>query len=562
MIQDELERWVEERTVELTKANKKLLNEIKEHKQAGAKLRKEFNHLEKLVQEQSVELNKIKENLKKEIIKNNRKIQALIESEQRLKAIISSIDDLVFVLDKNGIFLDYHPRQSLDKLYIPPEKFLGKHFKDVLPTHAAKLLGDAIDPILITKEIQQFDYPLTIEGEELWFNAKVTMLKNSSGEFDGITILTRNITERKRMEESLKKTREQYRILYEENPSMYFTVNKEGTVISVNNFGATQLGYSVDELIGKSVLKVVYDDDKETVLQQLRNILQNPNQITHLIFRKVHKNGTTIWVKETTRVIESVEGETLVLIVCEDISEHLKSQIEKDKLLKQMVEREKLATLGQLTTAITHEINNPLDIIITEIETLQEDYHHLSELLTHTEKIKEQVFRINHLAGDILSYAKPQPSELHPIDVNKILTHTLELLRLHYRDGLKIETKLKPNLPLITADATGLEIVFKNIILNAMQSFKQEGTINISTQLIKDDQLRITIKDNGSGIEKSRLKKIFEQFHTSKQDSGGTGLGLAISLEIVKKHNGSINIRSQLGSGTTFHVYLPVHRTA
>jgi len=218
--------------------------------------------------------------------------------------------------------------------------------------------------------------------------------------------------------------------------------------------------------------------------------------------------------------------------------------------------------LGQFTAAITHEINNPLDIIMTDIDALRDDHYHLPELLIYTEKIKEQVFKINRLVRDILSYMKPHPPELHPVDVNKVLVQTIELLQGYHRDGIKIETKLKPNLPLITADAIGLEIVFKNIILNAIQSFKQEGKIKIVTQLIKDDQLRVSIKDNGPGIEKSRLSKVFEQFHSGKKDTGGTGLGLAISLEIVKKHHGTINVKSRLGEGTTFNVNLPVHSTA
>lgn len=370
--------------------------------------------------------------------------------------------------------------------------------------------------------------------------------------------LHKELIERKRAEHDLLLSKQRYELLYEENPSMYFTIDLKGKVLSVNKFGAEQLGYSVEELIGKSVYAVIHKQDKKIVQQQLKGMNSSIKKIDSWEFRKVRKDGKIIWVKESVRRISDYDGKSFILIVCEDTTDRIQTQLEKEKLLKELAEREKLATLGQFTSAITHEINNPLDIIMTEVDTFVDDYYDLPELLISTEKIKEQVLKINRLAGDILSYAKPQHPEFRLVDVNKILVQTIDLLRVYHQNGIKIETKLSLEIPLITADNIGLEIVFKNIILNAIQSIQKEGKILISTQLIKNDQLRITIKDNGIGIEKSRLKEIFEHFRTSKQDTGGIGLGLAISLEIVKKHHGTIKVKSQLGFGTAFHVYLPV----
>ncbi len=374
--------------------------------------------------------------------------------------------------------------------------------------------------------------------------------------------LLKELAERQRAESALQLSKQRFELLYEENPSMYFTINLRGKILSVNKFGAEQLGYSVEELLGKSVFTVIYKDDKKIVRQQLQNMSKDTKQIDRWEFRKICKDGRIMWVKESARLIRDDDGKSLILIVCEDITERIKAQRAQEKLTKELTEREHFATLGQFVASLTHEISNPLDIILTDLDALKDDYHHLPELVTYTEKIKEQVFRINRLARDILSYAKPQFLMLLPVDVNKIVMQTIELLRGYQGEGVTIATRLGPNLPLIPADAIGLEIVFKNIILNAIQSFQQKGTIIIITKLIKDDHLRITIKDNGAGIEKSRVKNIFNQFHTSKQDSGGTGLGLAISLEIVKKHHGTINVKSQLGSGTTFNIYFPVHSQA
>jgi PAS domain S-box-containing protein len=527
--------------------------------------------------------------------------EALRHSEGRYRHIVEDQTDLIcrHLPDGTVSFVNEACTHFLNKKW---EEIIGKLSLPSLPEEHLEVFMKQRSSLSLKKPVISYEHQMIrYDGKIRWFHRTDRAIFDENGMIQEYQSVARDITARKRAEEELEKYRlhleelvkertqaltvtnqklnkelierrrtefalqeskRRYQLLYEENPSMYFTIDLKGKVLSVNKFGAEQLGYSVAELIGKSIYTVIYKEDRKIVQHQLQDMSTDIKKISSWEFRKVRKDGTIIWVKDSARCITDDDGKSLILIVSEDITDRIKAQHDREKLAKQLAEREKLAVLGQLTAAITHEINNPLDIIMTEIDALQEDYHHLPELLIYTEKIKEQVFRINRLARDILSYVNPQIPELLPVDVNKILVHTIELLREYHREGIKIETKLKPNLPLILADAIGLEIVFKNIILNAIQSFKQEGTINIVTQLIKDDQLRITIKDNGTGIEKSRLKKIFKQFHTSRQDIGGTGLGLAISLEIVKKHNGSINIRSQLGSGTAFHVYLPVRSTA
>ncbi len=127
--------------------------------------------------------------------------------------------------------------------------------------------------------------------------------------------------ERMQAEAALRDSEERYRVLYDDNPSMYFTVDREGTVLSVNQFGAEQLGYGVEELVGQSVLHIFHEDDKDSVQEQLTTCLQNPRHVFHWEFRKVRKDGGLMWVKEVARAVRDTDGETVVLVVCEDITE-------------------------------------------------------------------------------------------------------------------------------------------------------------------------------------------------------------------------------------------------
>ena len=162
------------------KTKEQLITELEELLEENAKLKKvenQFNYIDKLIQ----------------------------DKEERFKSVISSIDDLVFALDKNGIFIDYYQPYDKDDLYLKPKDFLGKSFKDILPKNIIILFEDAIKSAKITEAVQEFDYSLIINDKKMWFNVKISILKNSNGDFDGISAVSRNITRRKSLEEKLKK---------------------------------------------------------------------------------------------------------------------------------------------------------------------------------------------------------------------------------------------------------------------------------------------------------------------------------------------------------------------
>lgn len=369
--------------------------------------------------------------------------------------------------------------------------------------------------------------------------------------------LNRELIHRQRVESALRVSKQRFELLYDENPSMYFTIDLKGKVLSVNKFGAEQLGYAVEELLGRSVLVVIYKKDRSIVKRQLNELKKNPTSIINWQLRKVRKDGSILWVKETARLVQDDQKRPMILIVCEDITEKINYQIEQQSLIKQLNEREKLAVLGQFTAAIAHEINNPLDIIITQIDRLKEKYHYLDDFSIQAEKIESQVMRINRLIRNILSYATPTTITFLPVNINQLILRTIEMLQAYFKEGIIIETKLCSDLPMVYADGVGLEIVLKNIIINAIESISQVGKVKIATRLA-GDQVIILVKDTGTGIDKENMQNLFKHFHSNKKERGGTGLGLAISQEIIKKHQGHISVRSRVGYGTTFSITLPL----
>ena len=207
--------------------------------------------------------------------------------------------------------------------------YTTKEFYDMTPLD--------INPELTADSAEQLVKPL-ISGEKERLNFETTLKRKDGSTYPVYVVLQLSyykgkkvfvankldITEQKKALNKLQESEKRYKALYEDNPSMYFTVNDEGTVMSVNKFGAYQLGYTPEELVGQPVLNIFYEYDKEAVKEQFLSCLAKPNQIINWEFRKVKKNGSIIWVKESARAVRNSIGEYQVLIVCEDITEHKK----------------------------------------------------------------------------------------------------------------------------------------------------------------------------------------------------------------------------------------------
>ena len=189
----------------------------------------------------------------RDISKHKKAEEALHNSEERLHSLVDSMDDLVFVLDLNGTFQNYYQPSLKRNLYVPPEAFIGKHFRDVLPPHVTELLQAAMKRIETSDEVQEFDYYLEMNGEKSWYNAKLSSMKDHSGHTTSIVNVIRNITERRQAEDSLEKERVALDCIIDSSPIIIAYKDKEGKFIRVNKTFAEALKISNEQFLGKTV---------------------------------------------------------------------------------------------------------------------------------------------------------------------------------------------------------------------------------------------------------------------------------------------------------------------
>lgn len=268
-------------------------------------------------------------------------------------------------------------------------------------------------------------------------------------------------------------------------------------------------------------------------------------------------------------ILESVSAQLANAIIQAKLYEKdLKTMAELQSALKelkdtqvQLINSEKMASLGQLIAGVAHEINTPLasinsnNLIMSKFIKKMEDSDMAETLKEINELDREAVNRISNIVKSLKKFVRLDEADLQDADINKELDLTLDLIRHETKNKVEI-IKNYSDLPLIKCYPNMLNQVFMNLLVNACQSIEKYGKIIITTKF-KDDNLTVKIKDNGRGIKEDQLDKIFAAGYTTKGVGVGTGLGLAISEKIIQKHEGTISAKSVIGSGTEFTITIP-----
>jgi two-component system, sporulation sensor kinase E len=260
------------------------------------------------------------------------------------------------------------------------------------------------------------------------------------------------------------------------------------------------------------------------------------------------------------------EGEQLIQAIARDVTD-------QRALTEKMVQADKMVLLGQLSASLAHEIRNPLAAVKINLQYLARTTPEASDQYSFLHSALQGVDRIQNIVDSTLNFSRVTPPVFKKTSINDVTLQALNLsspaLR---RKNIRVVQDLNDNLPLVSLDTKQIQQVFVNLITNAADAMQDNGTLTLSstiekvhdkdsahlnnTSLHDGDHIVVSVRDTGTGIPTTDLSKIFDPFFTRKAD--GTGLGLPISLRIIQHHNGSIDVQSTVGQGTTFYVKLPV----
>lgn len=440
-------------------------------------------------------------------------------------------------------------------------RMYGYSENEVIGRNASELLIKESSPLLIEAEKSVFEKgewkgeipQITKDGREIIVESRWTLVRNSDGKPKSILVFNTDITEKKgliRDIEERKKVENTLRLFVmalDDAPDGVQIVDMDGLVVYSNKTVEKIFGYPPKELEGKHVNQLNKDREfaEKIIIPSLKKTGRWIGEVTGQ-----HKNGRTFPVLLNTSVFRGGSGKPLALVgIIRDLTE----QKEIEHLEKQLLKADKLATIGHLASGVAHEINNPLGNISLYAQMLLKKIEDESTR-NKLNIINDEANRAAHIVKGLLDFARPSEPILIQTDINGEISKILSILK-HELEYIKVKTIL-PQLPLINCDPGQISQVLMNIITNSIQAIEVNGNITIETR-VENNNVEIIITDNGCGIPGENLNKIFDPFFTTKKPGEGTGLGLSISNGIIKSHNGSIDVKSEVGKGTTFIIKLP-----
>jgi two-component system NtrC family sensor kinase len=319
-------------------------------------------------------------------------------------------------------------------------------------------------------------------------------------------------------------------------------------------------GVSRDEAIGKTIFEILHRQPAEMLRREFDDVFATGRlQQFNIESRATGRLRTYRITKIPMRLNDGAI--THVISIGEDISDWAEAQ-------DRFAQSEKLAAIGQLAAGIMHEINNPLATILACAESLALRLDDMRAAGVDVEPqtaellriIDNEVNRCKHIIDGVLDFSRPKSAEKHATDVNAMIEKAIFLIKHHTRfKTVRVHTLLDAGLEKVTANAEQLVQVFMALLINAVDAMGEQGNITIRTRRAPEapDSVVAEVIDEGHGIERAELPKIFEPFYTTKPPGRGTGLGLSICYAIIADHRGRIEVDSAVGAGSTFRIVLP-----
>lgn len=522
----------------------------------------------------------------KELIQTKERVTS---SENRLQRLVDNMYAGVAVCKpiNNGLdfeFLEFN--KSAERIGVERKQdIIGETLLQKYPNIAKSPLLKALQQVYISGEdlkLPPFYYK--DNKREGWIESYVYKLP--SGEV--VTIFD-DVSRREEYQQALMESEEKFRTIYEMAEDMICVSDIfKAKFIDINPSFLKKLGYSNEELLSKPYIEFIHPDDVSKTFNVIKNELQKGKSVINFINRYKCKNGKYRWFDWSAHPIPE---KGIAYSIAHDITEIKKYQEElerhknkleelvherttqlenaleelKDKNL-QLIQTEKMASLGVLTAGVAHEMNNPLNYIQSGIYGLKKLINSGCDKNTFDTKmieiiriIEAGIKKASNIVRSLGTFSKQGNEEIKSCNIHQIIENCLLILNYELIDKSTVVKKFSAGNPIIVGNEENLHQVFINLIMNSVQAIKTIGEIIIKTNIDNNKRLlEIIISDNGEGISEENLPKIFDPFFTTKPPGKGVGLGLSMVYSIILEHNGTINYKSEISKGTDVIISFPI----
>nr|WP_262370624.1 PAS domain-containing sensor histidine kinase [Sutcliffiella horikoshii] len=468
--------------------------------------------------------------------KRNMELQ-LKKSEERFREMFQHALDAIVLVDNNGQIKRANPAASR-AFELPLDDLVRAKLHEFVPKNDKKVFSI----------VKQFGARGEIR-EELEFHMpngqkKLLEFTANKGIIDGFNmIIFRNVSERRKMEKDLRESEQKFRKIFNNAMDGILLWDNKCNIIDANPNASKILGLSKEELMNNSLHWYIQHDQLKVIQSQWKECPES-EELSGEVCLEGERGAKIIEYSAKKNVIEGLH-----MTIFRNITE-------KREMENQLRKSDTLTVVGELAAGIAHEIRNPMTALKGFIQLLQNSMGE-DQYAMYFDVITSELKRIESIITEFLVLAKPQAISYQRKNATVIMKETLDLLSAQASlENVQFITSIEEGLPDIYCEPNQLKQVFINILKNAIEVMPKGGTVSVALEKIEGEQVLISIRDEGTGIPEDKLKKLGEPFYTTKER--GTGLGLMVSYKIVEEHNGTIEVSSKLGKGTTFHIKLPI----
>lgn len=543
------------------------------------------------------------------------------QAETELLALFGAMEDVILVLDANGFYRKI-PVTNSPNLYKLTPDLVGKNINDVLSAKSANFFQGYVQQVLQNKQTVQLEYSLPIQEQTIWFDATVAPFEE-----DSVIWVARDITERKVAEQILQEKEAFLRSLYDGVEHLIFVVNVlengEFRYEGWNEPTAKATGKSTVEIREKTLQEIFGQEQGTAIHQRYTKCVKAERTITYEECLVFHEQET--WWLTTLNPLWNSEGRIYRIVgttfeithrkkaeaQLQQQAQELQQTLEELKRTQaQLIQSEKMSSLGQTVAGVAHEINNPISFIhgnlphlkgytqdLLELLQLYQEHYPTpsSEIQARKEEIELDFItqdidnilksmqtgteRIRDIVTSLRTFSHLDEADLKTVDLHQNIDSTLMILQNRFKGTTKFPDieiiKEYSNLPKVECYPGQLNQVFLNILNNAIDALhefhqnrtsevpqKYLSTIWIRTEALENNWVKIAIADNASGMKEEVRSCVFDPFFTTKPVGKGTGLGLSVSYQIItEKHHGELSCSSRWGEGTEFVISIPVKQS-
>lgn len=482
--------------------------------------------------------------------------ETLRKNEEHYRSLIENASDIIALLSAEGTYEYVSP--SFERvLGFAPDEIIGRPISEIVhPGDIANIqraMTDAFENPGVTRPTVEFrgkhkDGSLRFMEAVGWVRADGKLVVNA-----------RDISDRKRAEERLRESEEQFRTLVEISTDGISIIDREGRLRYASPAKLKIFGYTEEEVLGKPFLSFIHSDDVPVAEKTFMQNLTQSGQSVMTEMRIRHKDGS---YRITENLSKQMPDSNLVA--------YTRDVTEKRKLDMQLLRAQRMESIGTLAGGIAHDLNNVLAPILLSVEVLKKMVHDEKgrRILTTLESSAK---RGSEMVKQVLTFARGIEGErvlLHPMH---ILKEIQKIAKETFPKSIEVRSDLSKGLWNVTGDATQIHQVLMNLCVNARDAMPSGGMLTIRSANVQIDEyyskmhleakpgnyVVLSVEDTGMGIPQHLREKIFEPFFTTKEVGKGTGLGLSTVSAIVKSHGGFVNVYSEPGKGTEFRIYLP-----